>query len=94
MKIRELRVQWLLIRDLIVRVRDVSDEWKFQRVLDHWEVTNNKMLRKYPEDYVIGQDQIDEVVRSSMDMSTVDCEHRERSSYRGTVRVSEHDFHM
>ena len=56
LKIREIRVQCLLIKDLIDRVRVCSDEWNFTRVLDHWEVTNNKMLRKYPEDYVINQD--------------------------------------
>ena len=52
------------------------------------------MLKKYPDDYVITQDKLDEVARSSMDMSIEDCEERDRSSYRGSVRMSEYDFYM
>ena len=93
-KIREVRAQCLVMRDLIGAVREVSDDWNFQRVLGHWDEANEKFLRKYPEDYVVSQDQLDDVVRSSMDMNTEDCKDPGRSSYRGSVQVSEYDFYM
>ena len=93
-KLGEIRAQCLVIRDLIGRVRGLSDDWNFQRVLDHWESANEKFLRKYPEGYVASPDQLDDVVRSSVDMNTEECKDRERSSYRGSVHVSEYDFFM
>ena len=93
-KLGEIRAQCLVMRDLIGAVREVSDDWNFQRVLGHWDEANEKFLRKYPEDYVVSQDQLDDVVRSSMDMNTEDCKDPGRSSYRGSVQVSEYDFYM
>ena len=52
-KIRETRAQCLIIRDLIEGLRGNSDDWNFQRVLQHWHEANEHFLKKYPEDYVV-----------------------------------------